>query len=228
MRIGQVALSHKKDLEMDVDKTGSITTVRRGRPAVTAEKRAAMRARIAEAAKHLFQTEGYGQVSMRRIANEIGCAPMTLYKYYDAKIDILCTLWSDIFVRVFDHLEKSNPPGTEPAQRLKTLASTYVAYWLEHTDQYRLVFMADGVTQSDVSIFVDKPEIITHFEIFAAVIIECHDGSVEPDILKRKLDALICFLHGIAHNLITINGYPWTQADEIVAIAVDGVTALNQ
>ncbi len=211
-----------------MDETGPISTARRGRPAVTAKKRAEMRARIAEAAKHLFQTEGYGQVSMRRIANEVGCAPMTLYKYYDAKIDILCTLWSDIFVCMFDRLAESNPPGAEPAQRLRALASAYVAYWLEHTDQYRLVFMADGVTQSDVSIFVDRPEIVAHFEIFAVVIIECHDGSVEPDILKRKLDALICFLHGIAHNLITINGYPWTHANEIVDIAVDGVIALNQ
>ncbi len=84
--------------------------------------------------------------------------------------------------------------------------------------------MAEGVTQPDVSIFVDSTEIAASFEVFAAVIVECHGGSVEPDELKRKLDALICFLHGIAHNLITINGYPWTQADEMVAIAVDGIT----
>jgi len=61
----------------------------RGRPAITTEQREEMRARIAGEAKRLFQTEGYSQVSMRRISKEIGCAPMTLYKYYEAKIDIL-------------------------------------------------------------------------------------------------------------------------------------------
>jgi len=57
----------------------------RGRPAITTEQREEMRARIAGEAKRLFQTEGYSQVSMRRISKEIGCAPMTLYKYYEAE-----------------------------------------------------------------------------------------------------------------------------------------------
>lgn len=208
-----------------MDSTEPKSTVRRGRPVVSSEKRAAMRARIAEVAKHLFKTEGYGQVSMRRIAGEIGCAPMTLYKYYDAKIDILRALWSDVFDEVFDRLEKSDFPETEPVQQLKALASTYVAFWLEHTDQYQLVFMAEGVTQTDVSVFIDRPEIVAQFEIFMLAIIRCHGGAIEPDQLKRKLDALICFLHGIAHNLITINGYQWTPANELIAIAVDGVAS---
>ncbi|MEL7453061.1 MAG: hypothetical protein AAGJ50_06795 [Pseudomonadota bacterium] len=34
---------------------------------------------------------------------------------------------------------------------------------------------------------------------------------------------LICLLHGIAHNLITISGYAWSPAEALVR---DGVRAL--
>jgi hypothetical protein len=43
--------------------------------------------------------------------------------------------------------------------------------------------------------------------------------DLSPDTLKLKLDGLICILHGIAHNLITISGYDWSAASDLVEIA---------
>lgn len=201
--------------------TKAAATVTRGRPAITDAKRAHMRSEIAGIAKQLFQDEGYATISMRRIAGEIGCSPMTLYKYYDAKIDILRTLWSDVFNELFEQLEAVSEVGES---RLQCLGAVYVQYWLDHTEYYRLVFIADGVTQPDVDIFVDSPELVKHISIFARAISASCSEELAPDALKVKLDAFLCFLNGIAHNLITISGYPWADPDKMVAMAVSAVT----
>lgn len=197
------------------------TAVAPGRPAVSDSKKRRMRREIADVAKRLFQEEGYAKISMRRIAAEIGCSPMTLYKYYDAKVDILRTLWADVFRELFDRLEAvSERDGSQ----LQGLGLAYVQYWLDHTEYYRLVFISDGVTQSDVSVFLDSPELVQRFNIFAQALSESHSENPRSDELKAKLDAFICFLNGISHNLITISGYRWSDPDKMVAMAVSAVT----
>ena len=67
-----------------------MTTARKpGRPRIDASKRSDMQRQIVEAAGRLFTNEGYGAVSMRRIAGELGVSPMTLYKYYPSKLAML-------------------------------------------------------------------------------------------------------------------------------------------
>jgi len=196
----------------------------RGRPAITTEQREEMRERIAGEANRLFQTEGYSQVSMRRISKEIGCAPMTLYKYYKAKIDILRTLWGNVFEDVFDHLDAIQVGDSSSMERLTAISLAYVQYWIDNQEKYLLVFMADGISQSEVNIFVDNPEIGARFQIFSQTLFSLHENQLTPEQLKQKLDALICFLHGIAHNNVTISGYAWSTPKELVRIAVGAVS----
>lgn len=193
-----------------------------GRPAVSDLKRERMRREIANIATKLFQDEGYAKISIRRIASEMGCSPMTLYKYYPSKIDILRTLWADVFSDLFDHLEALPPTGEG---RLHGLGLMYVRYWLDHTEHYRLVFISDGVTQSDVSIFLDNPALVQRFSIFGQALSPYCSEDIEFGDLKVRYDAFICFLNGIAHNLITISGYQWSDPDRLVAMAVSAVTA---
>jgi AcrR family transcriptional regulator len=210
-----------------MDHKSSLTSLPkgRGRPAITTEQREEMRARIAGEAQRLFQTEGYSQVSMRRISKEIGCAPMTLYKYYKAKIDILRTLWGNVFKDVFDRLDAIHVDDSSSTERLTAISLAYVQYWIDNQEKYRLVFMADGISQSEVNIFVDNPEIGMRFQIFLHTLSAVHEHKLTPEQLKQKQDALICFLHGIAHNNVTISGYAWSKPKELVAIAVGAISA---
>ena len=203
---------------MDEKKTD--VPISAGRPSISVSKRQRMRLEIANVARKLFQAEGYSKISMRRIAGEIGCSPMTLYKYYDAKVDILRTLWADVFNELFDQLKVGSNTHDN---LLFYLSSGYVRYWLDHTEYYRLVFISDGVTQSDVNIFLDNPEIGQHFTIFAEALLATCSSDIPLEELKTRVDALLCFLNGIAHNHITISGYSWSDSDKMVALAVNAV-----
>ena len=96
---------------------------------------------------------------------------------------------------------------------------------MNNSEAYRLVFVADGVTQPDVSIFLDNPDIIARYNLFASAIATACNEELGADTLKIKLDTLVCALHGIAHNAITISGYPWADSEDMVRVVITGVTS---
>ncbi|MGB0907389.1 MAG: TetR/AcrR family transcriptional regulator [Maricaulaceae bacterium] len=200
-------------------------TAKRGRPEMSPAQRQDMKTRISEVAKTLFQQEGYAKVSIRRIAKEIGCTPMTLYGYYESKIDILRTLWGDVFRDVFNRLEAINMAAdkdTDPQAHLQNLCQAYVDYWITHPEYYRLVFMAEGVTQPDVSLFIDNPDIVTKYGLFLEAIhnLERKAQTADP---KTKLDVLISAMHGIVHNKITLSGYEWSPPENQIRYVIKGM-----
>lgn len=194
---------------------------RRGRPPRTATVVEEMRTRIAEAASKLFKSEGYAAVSMRRLAEEVGVTPMTLYAYYDAKVDILRHLWAQIFEAAFENVDRAAAKARNPRAQLRAASLTYVAYWLDHRDHYRIVFMTEGISQDDVGVFVQDATTAQRFAFFARVL-----AAVLPSATgarKEKTDLLICGLHGIAHCLITMSSYKWTRADALVDELIAGL-----
>lgn len=197
----------------------------RGRPTLSAEQREAMRERIASSAQILFQSQGYGMVSMRRLAQEVGCSPMTLYNYYPAKIDILRTLWSGVFADVFARVAAADRPRAQAHKRLEATALAYAQYWIEHPEHYRLVFMAEGVTQPEVSVFIGDEEIARRFLVFPERLADALGCKASGAVVQAKTHLLLCTLHGVAHSLVTMSGYRWTEPKVMVRDAVRGLLA---
>ncbi|MEP4337562.1 MAG: TetR/AcrR family transcriptional regulator [Roseobacter sp.] len=175
-----------------------------------------MKQLITKTAQRLFQNEGYATVSMRRLAKETGCSPMTLYKYFDGKIAILQTLWAVVFTDLFGKLRDRIESDTEEKEKLRIACRHYVGYWLEHPEHYRLVFMAEGVMQQDVSMFIDNPEIEAGFGLLAQLVVDASDDTIGSAATKIKIDLIMGALHGIAHNRITISGYPWSDTNALI------------
>lgn len=197
------------------------TAPRRGRPPLSAAAIDDMRARIAEAARKLFKAEGYAAVSMRRLAQEVDVTPMTLYTYYDAKVGILRHLWAQIFDAVFDKVDAASAKARDPRAALRAASLAYVAYWLDHRDHYRMVFMTEGVSQDEVGVFVNDATTSARFAVFARALAVCAPKGVGSP--KEKADLLLCGLHGIAHCAITMSSYRWTAADTLVENLIAGI-----
>jgi AcrR family transcriptional regulator len=195
----------------------------RGRPARSPARIEEVRGRIAACAFRLFHEEGYAAISMRRLAEEAGCTVVTLYKYYDRKIDVLRDLWGRVFNELFDQLDEIAAANTDPAIRLQALAQAYVAFWLTRREHYFLVFMSSGISQAEVSIFVRDDPLILRFGVILNALAETL-GVVPTDPgVAVKADLLMAVLHGVAHNQITIAAYPWTPPQTLIRTAVDAL-----
>ena len=193
----------------------------RGRPFQSPEERDRMKRRIAETAQHMFQEEGYASVSMRRLAAAVGCSPMTLYKYYDGKIAVLQTLWEIVFRDLFTVIRDELTKLSDPRERLRVFCQQYVGYWIAHPEHYRMVFMAEGVTQPEVSMFIDNAEVADGFQLMAQIYEAAVDRDKRGSSLKLDVDLLIGALHGIAHNQITISGVPWSEPEQMVDLLIE-------
>lgn len=187
-----------------------------GRPRKNQQERAAMKSHIAETARVLFQNGGYAKVSMRRLAKEAGCSPMTIYDYYDGKIGVLQTLWTLVFEDLFEQLNTKLGGISDPAERLLEFCKEYTGFWIRNPEHYRLVFMADGVTQPEVSLFLDQPEVTAGLGLLSELVAAARLASRQSTSVKMDTDMLVSTMHGIAHNQITISGYLWTDYEQLV------------
>jgi AcrR family transcriptional regulator len=182
-----------------------------------------MRTHIADCALRLFQQEGYAAVSMRKLAAQAGCTTKTVYAYFDAKIDILSLLWSDVFTTLFDRLDALAAAQRAPVARLEAVAQAYVSFWLEHREQYFLVFMSGGISRAEVEGYVATGVPRARFDLFARCLADALGGKADAKLLREKSEALFCALNGISQALITISGHNWSAPESLVRIAVRGV-----
>ena len=76
-----------------------------GRPPRSESDIVEFRSKIAKQALAIYRAEGFGAVSMRRLAKEVGCAPMTIYAHYEGKQDILRHLWADVLADMSSEIQ---------------------------------------------------------------------------------------------------------------------------
>ncbi len=195
----------------------------RGRPQRTEKQIMQMREKISASALRLFQEEGYEAISMRRLAQEAGLTPMTLYKYFDSKIDILRSLWAEIFNVLFDELDQIATKEPDPQARIQAVALRYVTYWLDNPEHYFLVFMSKGIKQIDVRGFVESDTIMARFDVLGDSLAAALGRDVDPREMRLKSELQLCALNGIVHNLITISSYSWSDPESLVRIAIKGL-----
>lgn len=171
------------------------------------------RSKIGNQALKIYRAEGFGAVSMRRLAKEVGCAPMTIYAHFEGKTDILRYLWADVLADMSDEIQKKLISVVAPVERLQTAAQVFVAYWIDHPDHFRLVFMSNDVSRADVSRFVADDKILAHFTMFSDLVQEVHPNDSD---VKVRTDTLISGLIGIALCMNTIPDYPWADAGVMI------------
>src|SRR5882724_11178881 len=78
-----------------------------------------LREEILAAARDLFVTEGYPSVSMRRIAESVGCAPGTIYLHFEDKAAILSAICIETFAKLDKRMEAIEKDGGDPLDRLR-------------------------------------------------------------------------------------------------------------
>lgn len=98
------------------------------------------RERLCEAAERLFAERGPDAVTMRQLAAELGVSPMTPYRYFADKEDILATIRTNGFNRFAEALEKARDSAEGARAKGKAVGEAYVTFALEHPHAYKLMF----------------------------------------------------------------------------------------
>ena len=145
--------------------------------------RAAVRHAILGAARELFVTEGYRNVSMRKIADRIEYSAAAIYSYFPSKDDIFFALAEEGFRKMAVHIGRAVEPVTDPLERLRRGLWAFYEFSKSDPEYFELMFLERSVP----SISQD----FQRFEFFQATtaraeadIQACVDAGVFPKTLN--------------------------------------------
>jgi len=100
------------------------------------------RAELCKVATERFARFGFEGVTMRQLAEALGCSPKTPDRYFTDKADILATVRAQAFQKFADALEEA--AKAPPAERGRKAAESYIRFALKHPHAYRIMFDIDA------------------------------------------------------------------------------------
>lgn len=98
------------------------------------------RERLCAAAERLFAEKGPDAVTMRQLASELGVSPMTPYRYFQDKDDILAAVRTNGFNKFAAALEEARSKATSARGKGAAVGDAYVRFAFEHPHTYKLMF----------------------------------------------------------------------------------------
>jgi AcrR family transcriptional regulator len=158
----------------------------------------AFRDRIREAAARLFASAGYSAVTMRAVAAEVGCSPMTPYRYFASKEHIFAVVRAEAFRRFADAQERGVRGIEDPEQRLRVLGRVYADFARQDPDSYRLMFELGQAPASD------HPELLREGERAWRVIRDAVGKAIEAGVLSGDPETVAHVFWAGTHGIVSL------------------------
>lgn len=153
--------------------------------------------RIIETARELLLKHGYRNISLRKIARDVGVSATSIYLHFENKDDLIHTLMEQAIDRLNDLLEKKASPEKDPIQKLEDLAHAYVNFARNNPREYQIIFLfsSDEMTRYPVEKFRKARR---GYEIVHAVLEE----GVKQGLITEEQPRLAAYtfwaqLHGV-------------------------------
>jgi len=177
-----------------------------------------LRREILDAAREAFVRYGYDGVSVRKVAEGVGCSHGTLYLHFKDKEALFDCLVEESFDQFADAMRTAAESArrTDPVEFLRRAGRAYVAFGLTNPSVYEFAFLLRRPGQSRPR----KPNVA--YERMRSLVQRCIDEK-----LFRRMDvdaagqALWAAAHGITSLLILRPNFPWADRDQVIGQVID-------
>ncbi len=177
-----------------------------------------------DAAREMFVAEGYGSVSMRKIAVKINRSPTTIYLYFKDKTDLLHQICEQTFAHLAQNIKAIQRLSDNPLEKLRGGMREYVHFGLKHPSQYEIIFIAPLPKNLGMQFEQTNGEIA--FNTMREVIAECIAAkllkSSDVELISQTLWAGI---HGVTSLLIKHGGFPFVERDKLIDNLIETLIA---
>jgi AcrR family transcriptional regulator len=109
------------------------------RPTLRPEEVERFRQRLCKAALLRIAERGYGGVTLRGLARDLGCSYATPYRYFRDKEAIFAAVRALAYERFGNALEAAARGVLDPEQRLRTMVTGYLAFAAAEPEAYRIM-----------------------------------------------------------------------------------------
>ncbi|PNQ82447.1 MULTISPECIES: TetR/AcrR family transcriptional regulator [Paenibacillus] len=183
-----------------------------------------IRRKIIEAARSLFLNQGYAEVSMRKIADQIEYSPTTIYHYFankEAVVRELLVEGNTLFLQALQQrVDEAQAAGLNALDTLKTVSDAYVRFGTANPEYYNILFISNLESVSLVSL-IDSGR-FRGFELLEAGL----KAAMEEGCIIQGDERLIArsvwsMLHGLTSLLLNFELPMAKSNDELIAFTID-------
>src|SRR5207249_9944657 len=189
--------------------------------------REAVRRAILDAARDLFVSEGYTNVSIRKIAERIEYSPAAIYGYFPSKDDIFFALAEEGFRILSDPARAEGPHDAGgPVDRLRAMFWRLYEFSRDHPQYFALMFVDRNVPR--ITREYERFAFTRNLKIQAAQQIQsCIDARLFPATVRpmAALRVLTMGLLGVAVMHLGDRLSPLENADDLARDVLDVLIA---
>jgi len=175
-----------------------------------------LRQTILDAAREAFVGGGYESVSMRTIAQRIGCSHGALYLHFKDKREIFDAIVEESFGQLEAALRGLKVIGNDPVKRAKKAARAYVDFGLSNPHAYEFAFVLNRPEGSP------RPRPHAAYDLLRALVKRCIDEkrfrAMDADVASQ---ALWTAVHGVTAMMIARPDFPWADRDAVIRRVID-------
>jgi len=171
--------------------------------ALTSNEIQAFRDSLCDVATRLFAERGFEGVTLRALAAELGCSPMTPYRYFANREEIFEAVRDRAFQRLSDRCMKVEATIACPLERLRALGRTYVRFGAEEPHAYLIMFQTGGPVVEGQEPVVDTP--MPSLESGWTVLVRTTTDAVERGAMEGDPVTLAHVAWTAMHGLISLH-----------------------
>ena len=177
-----------------------------------------LRRTILDAAREAFRHEGYEGVSMRKLAERVGCSHGNLYLHFKDKAALFEALVEESFEE-FDAAmrQPEEVRRGDPVEMVRKLGRAYVAFGLANQSAYEFAFLLRRPGRDKAHASYERLRWLAQ-----RCLNEKRFRPMDVDVASQVLWSAV---HGITSLLIIRPAFPWADRETLIGQAVD--TAVN-
>ena len=179
--------------------------------------REVLRRTILDAAREAFVRDGYEGVTMRKLAESIGCSHGNLYLHFKDKEALFDCLVEESFARLGDGMQRmiASEKGGDPVELVRKMGRAYVAFGVANPSVYEFAFLLRRPGEN-----ARKPHVA--YKRLRSLVRQCLDEKrfrrMDVDAASQALWAAV---HGITSLLILRPAFPWADREKVIGQVVD-------
>jgi AcrR family transcriptional regulator len=160
-----------------------------------------LRRRLLVTASRLFQERGYENVSIRSIAQEVGCSQMAMYRHFPDKDALIRHLCTEIYQQFTAGVRTRLGNLTNPSERLRQSLRYFLLLAMKNPHHYRFTFLLPTTDEKALKMRSEVAEPAIEY-LRANLRLVLPEGS-SSQLVDRRLHELLATVHGLAVMLIT-------------------------
>jgi AcrR family transcriptional regulator len=166
----------------------------------TSGEGAALRDRIIDAASKVFVEEGYESLSMRRVAQEVGCSQMAMYRHFANKEALTQHICGQLYAVFTAKMNREIESAIDPWDKLHRFITALIRFATSYPDHYSLIFLVRHANSDENA---ERERLGQEFvRGMHSIVRSVLDETISDAAVHTKLRQMLACLHGTAALLI--------------------------